>query len=393
MEKSFFKLINWVESEKYRGWDPYDILNSWLPFNMFGSWGPVIATQIHKRNPINIRPLIGIKKGYIPKGVGLFLKAYCNLYRLTKDEVYLEQAATLYEWLRNNYSRGYSGYCWGINFPWASPGDYKKAYIPSVVVTSVVIDGIYEYFKITNFDEAKYVIMSAAEYVLDDIPVTTWDEGISYAYTHKDKGVCYNASLHAAEVLVRAKTLGADIDDMLILEAVNYIVSRQKGDGSWYYSYDPAKDNERKQIDFHQGFILVSLYNIMCMLHLNNISYKESILKGLNFYWNKQFHSSGRSYWRLPKKYPVDIHNQSQGVITFSILSGLDSNYLSYAEKVLSWTIDNMQAKRGYFYYRINPFFIDRTPYIRWGQAWMLLAFSEFMLRESKLKKLDYNNI
>jgi hypothetical protein len=32
IEGSFNNLINWIESEEYIGWDPYDILNSWVPF-------------------------------------------------------------------------------------------------------------------------------------------------------------------------------------------------------------------------------------------------------------------------------------------------------------------------------------------------------------------------
>jgi len=35
-----------------------------------------------------------------------------------------------------------------------------------------------------------------------------------------------------------------------------------------------------------------------------------------------------------------------------------------------------MQDENGYFYYRIYKNYVDRTPYIRWGQAWMLRGLS-----------------
>jgi hypothetical protein len=35
-----------------------------------------------------------------------------------------------------------------------------------------------------------------------------------------------------------------------------------------------------------------------------------------------------------------------------------------------------MQDKEGYFYYQIYPLIINKIPYMRWGQAWMLLALS-----------------
>jgi len=53
-----------------------------------------------------------------------------------------------------------------------------------------------------------------------------------------------------------------DIFDNLINEAVLFVLSKQNNDGSWNYSYDIKNNTERKQIDFHQGFILTSLNNI-----------------------------------------------------------------------------------------------------------------------------------
>lgn len=380
INNALHKLCKYVEVESFKGYDPYDILNSNINFNLLGKWGPPVATQIHKRNPVNLRRFLGIKKDFNPKGLGVFLKAYCNLYEVTKESRYLDKANWLFNWLSTNHSKGYSGYCWGYNFPWASSEEYNPVFMPSVVVTSVVIDAIYTYYVLTKSEKAREIIQSSADYVLNDIPVTRYDAGHSFAYTHKSKGSCYNASLHAAEILARAKSTGKVFDQNLIEDAVMYVIHQQKQDGSWYYSYNPAKDTERKQIDFHQGFILVSLYNIG--LHVNLSRQKEvnrAVTKGLRFYWKRQFTSNGRSFWRLPRKYPVDIHNQSQGVITFAIYSQWDKSYLVRAETILDWTIEHMQDKSGYFYYRIHPWFIDKTPYIRWGQAWMLLAFSEYL--------------
>ena len=64
---SFSQLENYLISENFKGYDPYDILNSFIPFKKLGNFFCVLATQIQKRNPINIRRLIGIKKGNKPK--------------------------------------------------------------------------------------------------------------------------------------------------------------------------------------------------------------------------------------------------------------------------------------------------------------------------------------
>ncbi len=376
IDKSLSKLISYVEEESFMGYDPYDVLNSPINFKVFGKWGPPVATQIMKRLPVNIRPLIGVKKGYNPKGLGLFLKAYSLLYQHTADDSYLEKASWLFNWLNNNYSKGYSGMCWGYNFPWAQPREYKEAYLPSVVVTAHVIDGIYYYYKVTKSREALNAINSAADYVLKDIPILRFKNGISFTYTHKSKIACYNASLHAAEILAISSFVNNQKPNELICDAIKYVLSRQKPNGSWYYSFDPERGTERKQIDFHQGFVLVSLKNLLDLTGFLEDETKAAIRKGSLFYKNEQFEPNGRSLWRLPARWPVDIHNQSQGIITFSLLKDYDPSFMPFAQTIADWTITHMQSPRGYFYYRLTPFFKNKIPYMRWSQAWMMLALA-----------------
>ena len=380
---SLQKLLYYVEREGYKGYDPYDTLNSPLNLKMLGKWVSAIAIQIQKRNPINIRPLLGIKKNYNPKGMGLFLKAYCALYKKTKDEKYLLKAAWIFNWLNENYTMGFSGKCWGYNFDWANPNGYLPAYTPSVVVTSFVVDGIYDYFTITENVDAKHTIVSAANYILKDIPITELPEGISFAYTHLSKSCCYNASLLAAEILAKADAVNKSNEHTeLIKKAVDFVLSKQKPDGEWWYSYNPTNSTEKNQIDFHQGFILVSLDNIFCMSLNTDKKIEQSIAKGLEHYRNKQFYPDGISLWRLPKKWPVEIHNQSQGIITFTKLKKYNTEYANFAKIIAQWTIKNMQSEKGYFYYRKAPLFMNKIPYMRWAQAWMLLALTEIIENE-----------
>jgi len=380
IQKSLLKLISYVEKETFSGYDPYDTLNSPVLRNIPGSLIPAVFIQIQKRNPVNIRSFLGIKKGINPKAMGLFLKSYCLLYREYKDLQYLEKAAFIFEWLKNNYSKGYAGYAWGYNFAWASPGSYLKSYTPSVVVTSFVVDGIFEYFKITNNNEAKQLILSAADYIKKDIPITHFDEGISFSYTHLSKGACYNASLLAAEILAKANWVEkTDSHNKLIEKAISFVLSKQKQDGSWLYSINPETSKERKQIDFHQGFILVSLDNLTNLTGILTDEVNSSLERGLHFYHKKQFFPDGRCLWRRPKQWPLEIHNQAQGVITFSKLSKIDDSYSDFASVIARWTIKYMQDKEGFFYYRKHRFFTNKIPFMRWSQAWMMLALTQLL--------------
>ena len=73
-----------------------------------------------KRLPVNLRPLLLIKKDYNPKGLGLFLWGYAKLYAREKDPRYLEQIDRLLDLLEGLKSRDCSGNGWGYNFDWQS---------------------------------------------------------------------------------------------------------------------------------------------------------------------------------------------------------------------------------------------------------------------------------
>jgi len=77
-------------------------------------------------------------------------------------------------------------------------------------------------------------------------------------------------------------------------------------------------------------------------------------------------------------RFPVDIHHQAQGIITLSKLYAMfkEDKYLDSARKIAEWTVENMQDETGFFYYQKWPFLTNKIPYMRWSQAWMILALS-----------------
>jgi hypothetical protein len=76
---SFYKLLSYCEKEEFKGYDPYDGLNSRffrsLPYIRNNRLARLAWIQAFKRSPVNLRSFVGIKKDYNPKAVGLFLAA------------------------------------------------------------------------------------------------------------------------------------------------------------------------------------------------------------------------------------------------------------------------------------------------------------------------------
>lgn len=284
IHSSLDRIWHYIEGEEFRGYDPYDVLNSNIDFARFGKWIPVLAIQLQKRNPVNLRPLLGIRKDYNPKGMGLLLQAYSILYERDRRPEIREKIEFLFNWLIDNYSRDYSGHAWGYNFDWASPAKLLKAYTPSIVVTAFVCKGIYRYYQATGDEQAGEILRSAGHFIIDDLSRTEYPEGICFSYTPIMKDCCYNANMLGAEVMSMLYKLYGQTNYLEYAQkAVEFTLARQHEDGHWNYSLNLDTGQERKQIDFHQGFVLESLQNIIKNIDSQDPKYLDALKKGRSF--------------------------------------------------------------------------------------------------------------
>ena len=127
MLASFLKLKTYCEQEGFKGWDPYDGLNSKvfraLPLLKQSALCRLIVIQGFKRCPINLRRLALVPKEYNAKGIGLFLQGYCNLYRLVERSPQLTKELGSREKLLAQVKK-----LADLLLELCSPGDYNGAY-------------------------------------------------------------------------------------------------------------------------------------------------------------------------------------------------------------------------------------------------------------------------
>ena len=129
IKSSLLKLKIYCEKEQYKGWDPYDGLNSKifraLPLKHW-DFARLAWIQVFKRSPVNFRKLFLVPKQHNSKGVALFLLGYCRLYESavkgktdfgTVEEL-LEMIKYTAQLLLDLKVDGFSGACWGYNFDW-----------------------------------------------------------------------------------------------------------------------------------------------------------------------------------------------------------------------------------------------------------------------------------
>lgn len=385
INKSFQKLRSYCEEEQFKGWDPFDGLNSQLfksiPIIRNSRLCRLAWIQFFKKSPVNFRALTGIAKSFNSKGLGLFLTGYCNLYKSNQDKSCLDRIHFLSNKIIELQNRNYSGSCWGYNFDWQARAFFQPANTPTVVVTSFVGDSLFNAYEITNEKRVLDTALSAADFVLKDLNRTYDEKGnFSFSYSPLDNTQVFNASLLGVRLLSSAYMYTKnELYKAEAQKAVRFACDRQQANGAWAYGTLPF----HQWVDnFHTGFNLECISDYKRCTGDN--SFEENLRKGLEFYLENFFLEDGTSKYYHNKKYPVDIHSPAQLIVVLSKMD-LFKDHEPLAAKVLTWTIQNMQNEKGYFYYQKKKMFSSHIPYMRWAQAWMFYAMS-FYLKEREIK-------
>lgn len=385
---SIEELIRWLNLNGYSGWDIYDGLNSPITNKVKNRYIRILLLQMNKYSPINCRPILKIEKGVDLKGIALIAQAYAKYYQITGENWCLGKLAYLIEYINDNsLYPDYDYHCWASHYyPYlSSDGTELNSGRPDIIGTSQAIIALSEAYSITKDQSIKKILNSASNglvylFYQDNDNLSFFRYNLQES---SKKAIIINASAQAVEALSHYLKITDDNCIRAVCDnAIQTIIKLQNNDGSWSYSTDLFGKAQEVQLDFHQGYILDGMH---AYLHLSGsfADLVSSIHSGSEYYILKQFRKGKISYYRYPLPFPIDIHNQAQGVITFSKLLDLDQKYIQMAKEILLWTINNMQDKSGYFYYQKWPCFTNRIPYVRWGQAWMLLAISTYLSAQS----------
>jgi len=383
MKEIALALVERVRAGEYRGYDPYDALNSGLLRAMPSKYLKITITQGLVYSPVNLRMLLGIRKGTNPKSLGLVLKGICGLRRsgILGNESFFSLSNDLVGRIRESSSKGYGGYCWGFNFPWQDLTRFSEPYLPTIVITSFMGDALLDLYGITGERDVLHMAEGACEFITSDLNRYENEKGICFSYTPIDNNVVHNASMLGASLLARLGSLTGRAEyGALARKALSFTLSYQREDGSWPYSLYPRSGRERMQVDFHQGFVLDCIMDVIKYVDDHDMRASHALEKGIAFYRDRQF-DGGRGLWRYPRRWPQDIHHQAQGVITFSKYYGMtgDEAHLRKAGEILDHTLKYFTKSNGSFLYQRWPLFTNRIEYLRWADAWMVLAFGEYL--------------
>ncbi len=379
MRAATLKLLAYCQANNWSGYDPYDALNSKvyeaLPILHFRA-ARLALSQLLKRSPLNLRPLLLVPKTQNPKGLALFI---CALLRLRKLELIADETPIreLLARLAALRSRDNPHWCWGYPFPWQARAALFPRWIPNIICTTFAGNALLDAFD--RFHERELLVMavSAADFLLGTL---YYEEGPSvacFSYMPLARSKVHNANLLGAAFLCRVAAASGDPKYVPpALKAAAFSVGHQHPDGSWDYG---ESDNppQRWKDNFHTGYNLCALQAIA--RYAGTSQFADSTRRGFAFYRDHFFAADGAPKYFHDSAYPLDVHSAAQSMITLLILKDLHPESLALARSVCRWTLANLQGAKHFFYFQKHRLYTNRIPYMRWSQAWTLLALTALL--------------
>jgi len=257
------KLHDFCTARQWRGYDPYDGLNSPLAKFLPGKSARQAWTQLHRRSPINLRPLCGIQPALNPKALALFVMG-------GGDEELRRELQSL-----RNADGG-----WGYPFDWQSRAFFAARGTSNLICTAFAAQALK--CDVTRFIEKELMRDGYITYIAGT-----------------DTQV-HNVNMIGAALIGRR-------------DCMEWSVKRQRPDGSWWYG---EAENQHWIDNFHTGYNLVALKELGW--------FDDAARKGFEFwdrtFWRKDF--APRYYH--DRDHPLDVHCSAQGILTYLAFDQLD---------------------------------------------------------------------
>ncbi len=391
---SLARLKQYCEREGFKGWDPFDGLNSRLyrslPLLSRSAICRLVVIQGFKRCPVNLRRVALVPKQYNAKGIALLLHGYCNLHRLIAAGSPLaaqlgtladceKRIAELANLLVSLQSPGYSGACWGYNFDWQSRRQFLfPKGTPTVVATHFAATALMAAYEALGNRQWLDVALSSADFVTGDLHRTPLDGGgFLFSYSPlQGHNTVFNASLLGSRLLSLCYHYTGNKQHIeLARRSVQACCQGQEPSGAWAYGMLPFQGWHDS---FHTG------YNLDALAAYRQFSGDEefdaALDKGFAYYVGNFFEADGMPRYYDNKTWPIDIHCPAQLMVTLARL-GRSQQHRELADKVMQWTIAHMQdRKQGYFYYQLKQGWSSKISYMRWSNAFMFYAMTYYLL-------------
>jgi glycosyltransferase involved in cell wall biosynthesis len=375
-------LRRWLESAGLASYDPYDALDCRPPWSLLrrAQLAARLWTQLVKRSPVNIRPLVGVRPRLAAKSLGDLASAALLRHRLGDDPAALATARELLAELRARRLPGWSGACWGMPTPYVTRYIQVGADVPNLFWTVCIAATFMEAYELLGTAEDLELARSCIDFVRADLGVVDEGErGVWCRYFPGHDAAVYNVTALTGALLIRIGTATGESElAALGRRAVRFVLGGQNADGSWPY----ARGASGRWVDgFHTGYVLEALLQVA--LQERDPQVAAALERGVAFYHERLLTPEGVPRYMAGKLYPIEVQNCAQAIQTLAKLCWLWPQELARAEAVCRQVTPALfrftrrsDGEAGYFVMSRGRWFVNRLAAVRWGQAPMLLALT-----------------
>lgn len=392
------QLLRWLEINKWAGWDPYDLWDTqfgrWISkrSNVFERISSLLIARMDKISPLMIRKAFGAKPRINAKAMGLFASSFLYLEKIKKTQYSIGDEygyIPCFKWLTNNQVTTFGGCGWGYPFDWQSRILIPKN-TPTVVNSTIIGDAFWIKYKMDGENSYLETCKDICHFIFNALNRSGFKGGdaFCFSYTPLDTFQVHNANLFAAEFLLR---IGLKLSNhkwvKAGLDATRFSLSEIRDDGSLNYWSNEQAINLHQDM-YHSGFEIRAFASIAEIT--GDIIYRKAAEKYFKTWLSDFFSNEGKPCLLRGQHNVIESHSCAEALLC--IVTMFEGEYLSeslflkYMENILS-ALDTLwvqlpAGKGGYFAARKYKYFLTNIPYIRWSQAWILLAMSRCMSLE-----------
>ncbi|MCU0645149.1 MAG: hypothetical protein MUC94_12925 [bacterium] len=376
LDSIYSNLLFAIKQNDYKGFDPYDIMESKIIARSVKNRKLLLLlTQLNRISPVNFRRILAIEKTVSPKALALIILALLN----KQQNPGIIPVQEPMNWLLRNKSAELNGYSIGFAFPITLSHYASAKNHPSLIISLFVMYAFLHHYKTYQDSEVLDQVLSFYNLIQTKLPRIETAQELSYSYNFEKHNEIYNSTAKLGKFF--ALLYRIDSDDALLVKIekiLNYLISKQRNDGTWQYGENIAYTD-----GFHTAFILEAIWYMKQLVDSPKISHMFQ--QGVDNYKNHLFTQHDQPLYFHPDYQPKDVRSRiiktdirdcAMAIVLFKKIGEQEM-----AGKVLDWTISNMyDHEQNYFYSFQNSIFKNKIEFMRW-QAWMLYALSCYSVR------------
>jgi hypothetical protein len=367
IEQAIARIRAWGEAREWKGYDPYDALNSPAArmLSLGTKLGRRLLTQTVKLSPLNLRPALGVKPEWNAKALGLVASAYARLWAATGDQGARREAERWLTWLEEHHSGDASGMAWGYHFDVQTRFFSYPRGTPNTIATSFVARAFLDGHELLADERWRGPALAAARY----LEANMLAEDGYFRYLPGEDELVHNANLLACAVLARVG------NERPVRKSLEISIRAQRDDGSWPYAEGPRG---RWVDNFHTAYVLESL--AVCERVFPHV--RNALERGLGFWEHELFLPDGTPKYDVDHVYPIDAHCYASAIDAWVAAEKQEP-----AMRTASLLVERMIDPSGYTWFQKRRFWTNRVPFVRWTTAPSFCALAGVMLLGSGARR------